>query len=159
MEQEVELNGRPVLRNTYAHLIATAVIAALFVVTLLVGFDLGVGNFSAPGSGLWPVLASSGGLLVSIILLVMTVLGLNKVAPSSLLFSDVSWFRVGIFVCSMLAFLALYPMVGFVFAAIPVAFLLLKHAGQAPWISSIVTAVIAPLALYYIFSEILNVRI
>ncbi|MGO1182283.1 MAG: tripartite tricarboxylate transporter TctB family protein [Micrococcaceae bacterium] len=159
MEHEAELASGQRFRDYYAHLIATAAIAVLFMVALFVGFELGVGRFGAPGSGLWPVLASSGGLLVAILLMGMTVIGKNKVASAHLLFSDVSWFRVGIFICGVLAFLTFYPLVGFVIAAIPVAFLLLKFAGQASWVSSIVTAVVAPLVLYYIFSEILNVRI
>lgn len=144
-------------RETWPHAVVCAVLIGLFAMTAYTSWDLGMGSFSSPAAGLWPMLASLLGLGLSIALLVSVLAGfIDKAAE---LFGDVQWLRACVFVASIAGFLALYPVTGFLIAAVPMTFLLLRYAAEAKWVPTIIMSIIGPIALYFLFRELLNVRI
>lgn len=143
-------------RETWPHLLMCLCLVLLFTSTAVTAWNLGLGRLSSPAAGLWPLLASIAGLGLSVTLLVTVLLGTHDRAAE--LFTDVHWGPTVIFIAAVLGFLALYPLVGFLVAAIPLTFVLLKYAAGATWIPSIAISLVAPVLLYFIFREVLNVR-
>ncbi|WP_120004054.1 tripartite tricarboxylate transporter TctB family protein [Nesterenkonia muleiensis] len=151
---------RQQLRDTWAHVLVVLVLAIIFAIALWSGYALGTGTFASPGTGLWPVLASSAGVVLSLLVLIHhTLSGKEKVIPSNELFSDVSWRKVLVFSASVTAFLILYSLIGFLLSATLLIFVLLKYAFEARWALSIIMSIVAPLLLYVIFTELLSVRL
>lgn len=149
----------PGIRHTWPHLLITAVLLVTFLITLQASLNLGFGSLSQAGPGLWPGIASGAGAILSIGLGIGTLLGINLVIPAGELFQNVSLFRLGVFIGGAILFLVLYPLLGFLAAAIPMMVLLLRYASGVKWVATVTTAIVAPLVLYVVFSEFLNVRI
>lgn len=144
-------------REAWPHAVVCAVLIGLFAVTAYTSWDLGMGSFSSPAPGLWPMLASLLGLGLSIALLASVLAGFIDRAAG--LFGDVQWLHTLVFVASIGGFLGLYPMTGFLIAAIPMTFVLLRYAAEAKWVPTIIMSIVGPIALYFLFRELLNVRI
>lgn len=142
---------------SWPHLAVCLVLASLFTLTGITALDLGVGTFAAPDAGLWPILGSVVGLCLSGGLAATVLMG--NYDRDAELFSDVKWIPTAVFVGTILGFLVVYPVVGFLVAAVPMSFVLLKYAGDANWIPSIAVAVTAPLVLFFTFSEVLDVQL
>lgn len=157
MDTEVQSATNDVrFRETWPHFAVCLVLAGLFAGSGVAAWDLGLGSFASPDVGLWPMLASMGGLGLSVALAVRVLLGSHD--REAELFGDVKWIPLAVFVFSIIGFLALYPVIGFLPAAVPMTFVLLKYAAGASWIPSVVISLVAPLALYLLFRELLNVR-
>lgn len=144
------------MREAWPHVSVCVVLVVLFAATAYTSWDLGVGGFSSPEAGLWPMLASLLGLGLSIALLVSVLAGIIDRAAE--LFDDVHWLRALVFVVAIVGFLVFYPVVGFLLAAVPMTFVLLKYAAEANWLPTIIMSVVGPIALYILFREVLNVR-
>lgn len=144
------------MREAWPHVSVCVVLVVLFAATAYTSWDLGVGDYSSPEAGLWPMLASLLGLGLSIALLVSVLAGIIDRAAE--LFGDVHWLRAIVFVAAIVGFLVFYPVVGFLLAAVPMTFVLLKYAAEANWIPTIIMSVVGPIALYILFREVLNVR-
>lgn len=146
------------ITSQWPSVLCYCLILGAFVIASLSALSLGLGSLASPEAGLWPFLTAALGCLLTLALVLKTVVRPSSSATKKL-FSDVSWGPVAVFIAAISGFLVLYPIVGFLIAGIPMAFVLLKYASGASWVTSIVTACIVPVALYFTFTEFLNVRL
>ncbi|GAB3059941.1 tripartite tricarboxylate transporter TctB family protein [Sediminivirga luteola] len=148
---------RQPLTETWPSLVMAAILFACSAAGLAAALSTKVGGLSSPGPGWWPALAGTAGCILSFSLAGLIVLGRQRCPADP--FAETSWGRVAVFTVAISAFLAVYPLTGFLLAAIPLAFVLLRFAAGAPWVSSGVTAVVVPMALYYLFAGYLRVSL
>lgn len=144
-------------RKSSPQVLFSLFLALLFGAAAYTALGLGLGSVASPAPGLWPMLAASIGLVLSASFALTTLLGMQDCAAE--LFKDVKWRQTMTFVLAIVAFLALYPLIGFLYAAIPMTFVLLKYAADSSWIPSIIVSFVAPVLLYFLFGEVLNVRL
>ncbi|WP_029088398.1 tripartite tricarboxylate transporter TctB family protein [Brevibacterium album] len=143
------------LRGTAPHIAVAAVIGVGFATCLSAALALEVGELASPGPGWWPAVSAAVGCALSALLIAGLFAGVQE-APENPL-GDVRWLRVAIFVLAVIAFLVLYPFVGFLPAGVPLALILLRFASGVSWLSSAILAVTVPAALYVLFSGYLRV--
>lgn len=133
------------------------IVAAVFLVLGLGALALPIGSISRPGPGLWPLLTSVLGILVTTAAIVETFLTTSN--DSQTHFDGIHWTRFFLFFVFTIAFLFIYPFTGFLVSAAILMILLLKFVADVGWKMSIVTALISSTSLYAIFTQLLNVRL
>ena len=126
-----------------------AALTALGVLAAVASVQLGLGSASQPGSGAWPLVASSGVVLSGAWL---TITGMER--PESVAVGNLA--RVLAAVATMALFVVLLPLVGMPLPALVAIIAWLRLFGES-WRLTLVTAVLAVVALQIIFIELLAV--
>ena len=133
-----------------ARWIAVAVLGAVSVVAILFSIDYGLGTGIRPGPGLWPCIAA-------IIMLGATVV----VAITDTLEDYEAWgtesVRTLIALASLLAFAALFTLLGFTVPALLLMLLWLRMFGQMRWLNAALLALGGAVALFLLFDVVLGV--
>ncbi|MGC0252190.1 tripartite tricarboxylate transporter TctB family protein [Pseudactinotalea sp. Z1748] len=129
--------------------LCVGLIAVILAGAVWQSYQLGLGSLGAPGPGLWPFGVAVVTFVLSIVLLILGVTWSGTAAGGN------RWAIAAI--AAFLVYCAILPVLGFVLASIPVALFFTRVVGNAGWIASIATGVLAPVGAYYIFSELLAV--
>lgn len=142
--------------------LAIAIVGLGFVVIAYSASQLKVGVVADPGPGFWPLACSIIGTVCCLIAIADTVFGRATTETQDSLEDGkppIRWRSLALFVLVSAAFLAFYPLLGFVATALPFTFLLLWGVSRVRWHVATATAVVSTTALYLIFAELLSVRI
>lgn len=135
--------------NTWLGRACAVLLALVTGLAVYLAYGLGLGSLDNPGPGLWPFAVSGATLALTIALLVTGTSWARSPqgAPRWVLSSIVAF----------IVYCAILPLFGFVVATVPLAFFFARVIGNAGWITSAVTGVVAPLASYYLFDVLLGV--
>lgn len=140
------------------NLVILMVIIATFAAGLIGALSLEIGTLSKPGSGLWPAMCSVGGLgLTLAVAMIQSTRRIDE--PSDELEEEHNWSKVLLFTIIGILFYVVYPYTGFLIASVPMTAVLLRFFGKSGWITTAVVAVVVPLSVYFVFSELLKVRL
>ncbi|MGO1181910.1 MAG: tripartite tricarboxylate transporter TctB family protein [Micrococcaceae bacterium] len=112
-------------------------------------YVLGIGSLTNPGPGLWPFSIS---LITFVLTIVLLILGCQWSATPQ---GGRKWVLTA--VVGIVVYCLILPVLGFIFATIPLVFFFMRIVGGSGWISTIVTAILAPLGSYYVFDVLLGV--
>jgi putative tricarboxylic transport membrane protein len=147
-----ERHPRPARSTVRAHLhrIAPLLLLALGVGALLMARDMGLGELTAPGPGLWPAIVS----------------GLLTATAAALLFLDPiedyePWTsgtaRIVAGLAGLALFVLLFELIGFVIPAFLLLTAWLRFFGGESWRMALVLAAAGSLVLFLVFVTALNV--
>ncbi len=150
---EAESEHRPPAAGTATNLVVAAAVVALGGAALSGSLALGIGTARTPGSGTWP-------LLISIVLVALGVglLFAARGTSDAERFSRSSWLVLA-GLATMVAFVAVLPVIGFEIPAALLTFVWLRFLGGETWRSSVVTTVCVVVAFYLLFVGALSVPI
>ena len=126
---------------------------ALGVFGVIVSVTLGIGSFSAPGAGLWP-------LVISLAMVAASAAALLKARQDD----DVEAFdrgivTVGFSVASLVIYALLLPVIGFEIPTLLLLFFWIKVLGRERWRTAVTVAVVATAMVYGLFILMLSVPI
>lgn len=147
-----EYEGHPVLDESgpvdrYSPLLVAA-IAALAIIGSL---QLGLGEISNPGPGLWP-------MSVAVVALVLTpaiaLFGHRFDVPSRAGLRRILWLLAG-----LCLFLMAYPFIGFVGAGFLMVLPVMRFSAEEKWLTSLITAAATPAVAYLVFALALGVNL
>lgn len=136
-----------------ANLLASLVTLAMGCAGVILSLRLGLGTGTTPGPGLFPF---SVALIAAVLSLVQIVIGRRGGQGEK--FTHGSWTVLFGF-ASLLAFVALMPLIGFEIPSLLLSFLWMKVLGGETWRSAILYTVIVVVAFYAIFILALSTNI
>ena len=132
--------------------VIAAVIPLLFGVTAVIGsLQLGVGEFTDPGPGMWPLIISAIVVACSLALLIG-----GKRFWDAEAFSMTS-LRVLYATLSLIAFAVVLPYIGFEIATVVLLFFWMKVLGRERWLISIILPVVVTAAFWLLFVLLLRI--
>jgi hypothetical protein len=148
-----EHEGRPPAAGLLGNLVVAAVVVVLGAAAVVGSLAFGAGSARSPEAGTWPLMVS----------VVIVALGLGLVATARRTtdaerFGRTSWLVLA-GLATLVAFVALIPVIGFEIPAALLAFVWLRFLGSEGWRTSIVTSVALVVAFYLIFVGALSVPI
>ena len=150
---EAEAEHRPPPAGPITNVLVALVVVALGAAALLGSLSLGPGTVRQPGSGTWPLLTS-----LALVALGLALLPVARRTSDAERFAGPSWL-VLVGLATMVAFVALLPVIGFEIPAALLAFVWLRFLGRESWRSSIITSLGVVVAFYVIFVAALAVPI
>lgn len=127
---------------------AIALIAAVVMTQM---FSLGLGTFSQPEAGLWPM------VIASIVLVAVPFAVFDKTISEP--YRATSMGRPALMAVALLTFLPLYPLFGFVVAAFLMMFVIVRWVCHESVRSSLIVSIATPLIAYLFFGVIFQVTI
>ncbi len=142
--------GHPRSARSQLRRIAPLLLLALGVGSLLMGRDMGLGELTAPGPGLWPVIVA----------------GLLTATSVALLFFDPAedyepWTagtaRIAAGLAGLALFVVLFDTIGFVVPTFLLLFAWLRFLGDESWRMALVLAAAGAIALHLVFVVALGV--
>jgi putative tricarboxylic transport membrane protein len=147
-----EYEGHPVLDESgpvdrYSPLLVAA-IAALAIIGSL---QLGLGEISDPGPGLWPM---SVAVVALVLAPAIALFGHRFDVPSRAGLRRIFWLLAG-----LCLFLMAYPFIGFVGAGFLMVLPVMRFSAEEKWATAIITAVAAPAVAYIVFALALGVNL
>ncbi len=151
--EAAEHEGRPPAAGLLGNLVVAAAVVVLGVAAVVGSLAFDAGSARSPEAGTWPLMVS----------VVIVALGLGLVATARRTtdaerFGRTSWLVLA-GLATMVAFVALIPVIGFEIPAALLAFVWLRFLGHEGWRTSIVTSVALVVAFYLIFVGALSVPI
>ncbi|MFI7481224.1 tripartite tricarboxylate transporter TctB family protein [Kocuria sp. M1R5S2] len=131
--------------------ISPLLILGVAVFAIVEALRLGVGDFSRPGPGLWPLLVAGTAAALTPVIFVV---GQRFSVPerSGLL-------RVVVILAALWLFVVAYPWMGFVGAGALMVFLVTRVAAREGWVASLLLSALAPAAAYVLFGTLLGVNL
>jgi hypothetical protein len=126
------------------------------VASVLGSVRLGVGSFSSPGSGFFPLIAAGFVCLTAVIVLMQTILRPTKdqILLSSL-WEGVSWYRGAIIVCLITGYVLLLEDLGFLATGFLFMVFVFK-GGSLPWRKAVIFSLLVLSGSYIIFVKLLK---
>jgi putative tricarboxylic transport membrane protein len=126
------------------HRIAPLVLLALGVAALLMARDMGLGELTAPGPGLWPAIVA--GLLTGTS---VALLFLDPVEDYERWTAGTARIAAGL--AGLALFVVLFQTIGFVVPAVLLLFVWLRFLGGESWRMALVLAVVGAIVLHLVF--------
>ncbi len=120
---------------------------------LILSLQMGLGSFTDPGPGLWPLLICTVLTAMSVVLLV----GGRRFHDAEALTRDS--LRVPVAVISLVALVMAMPYVGFEIPTLVVTFVWLAVLGRERWLFSAVLAVVLTAVLWLLFIQLFAVSL
>lgn len=143
-EEEEQPPANPVVGRVCA-----VVLLLLFAGGVYEAYSLGVGSPANPGPGLWPMFISSIGAALSVVLVIR---------GTSWLSSELGTYRWSLIMALAIGgYMIALPLLGFLVATALLCLLVTRVLGGAGWITTIATAVLAPVLSYVVFNQLLGV--
>lgn len=133
-----------------AGIVIVAALTAFFLFCIIESWGAGIGSLSQPGSGFWPLIIASVGLVMSVWALLMPSTRFELTATGSL----GSVVAAG---AALAAFPLAYYYLGLHITSFLLAMVLLKFIGKEGWVLSIITSVLLAGGAYYVFVVLLRV--
>ncbi|MGD7002585.1 tripartite tricarboxylate transporter TctB family protein [Corynebacterium halotolerans] len=128
-----------------------AAIALMTVIVIAQMFGIGVGTLSEPGPGLWP-------LMISVVILAAVPFAvLDKSASES--YRVASMARPALMAAALLAFLPLYPLLGFILATFVTMFVITRWVCHEGLITSALVSLVTPTVAYLLFGFVFKVAL
>jgi putative tricarboxylic transport membrane protein len=124
---------------------------AIGVAVILHGTDVGVGEWQAPGPGMWPVVV---GLLLCVVSVAAALQRAETLAEQRF---RVESFKVLPGVTSLYIFVWAFSVAGLILPAFLLLVLWLRVLGRIQWLTTLVVAAVTTLALQYLFVSVLGV--
>lgn len=149
-------------RRRWRPMLAIAVVALGFAAVAYAAAQQKLGSISDPGPGFWPLACSMIGLACCLIAAADTAFGRTDSASDEAPSDDkppIEWKRLTLFFIISAAFLAFYPLLGFIITAMSFTFLLLWLVSRVRLVVAVPAAVVSTIVLYVVFAQLLNVRI
>lgn len=146
-----EYEGPPVPDQGPRDRISPLLILAVAVFAIVEAFRLGVGDFSRPGPGLWPLLVAGTAAALAPVIFVV---GQRFSVPER---SGLR--RVVVIVAALCLFVVGYSWIGFVGAGALMVFLVTRVAAREGWVASLLISVLAPAVAYVLFGTLLGVNL
>ena len=150
---EHDAEHRPPPAGPVTNVVVAVAVVAFGAAALVGSLALGAGSAGNPGPGTWPTLVS-----VTMIVLGLGLLAATRRTSDAERFSGPS-LLVLIGLATMLAFVALLPVIGFEIPSALLAFVWLRFLGGESWRSSIIISLGAVVAFYLVFVAALSVPI
>jgi putative tricarboxylic transport membrane protein len=130
--------------------IAPLLLLALGVGALLMGRDMGLGELTAPGPGLWPAIVAA--LLTGTAVVLLFLDPAEDYEPWTL-----GTARIVAGLAGLALFIVLFQTIGFVVSAFLLLFAWLRFLGGESWRMALVLAVVGTIALHLVFVVALGV--
>jgi putative tricarboxylic transport membrane protein len=133
--------------------------AAISILVCLMSLDLGVGTFSAPGPGLFPLVFAILLGSISMIYLISSYLPRFLIGRAQVKAEEVYWRRPGFVILSMVIYSLLLHRIGFLVCTFILLFVLFTTASRPKreWKVSGIGAFATVVASYIIFSKFLQI--
>lgn len=144
--------ARPSWMYRHGHRIGPLLILLFSGIVIVNAFSLRIGALSEPGPGFWPMIA---GALTAIFALVELIVGKEGVES----FTRRGTSRVVLLAASLLLIPLAYDFVGFLIPTIVVVFVMMTVLSKQRWWKSLLVGVILAGSGYYVFAELLQVRL
>jgi putative tricarboxylic transport membrane protein len=151
IEVPEEYEGSPVPDEGPRDRISPFIFLAVAVFAIVEALRLGVGDFSRPGPGLWPLLVAG---TTAALTPVIFVIGQRFSIPER---SGLK--RVVVILAALWLFVVAYPWIGFVGAGALMVFLVTRVAAREGWVTSLLVSVLAPAVAYVLFGTLLGVNL
>lgn len=138
--------------NNHNHQIGSAVLSIFTIIFLIAALQLPIGNLHRPGPGLWPIIIAS----------VTTVLGIVEILVAKEDEENFTWSgitRAAILVATLLIYPVLYPFIGFLIPAALIIVIMMVVLYDQSWTRSLIVAVLTSGSVYFVFAELLDVRL
>ena len=130
--------------------LAPLLLLALGVGALLVGWDMGLGELTAPGPGLWPTIVA--GLLIATSVVLLFLDPAEDYEPWT-----AGTARIVAGLAGLALFIVLFQTIGFVVSAFLLLFAWLRFLGGESWRMALVLAVAGAVVLHLVFVVVLGV--
>ena len=130
--------------------IAPLLLLALGVGALLTGRDMGLGELTAPGPGLWPAIVAALLIATSVVLLFLD--PAEDYEPWT-----AGTVRIIAGLAGLALFIVLFQTIGFVISAFLLLFAWLRYLGGESWRMALVLALAGAIALHLVFVVALGV--
>lgn len=121
------------------------------------GQDLGIGTYSAPGSGFLPFWA--GLLICAFALGIVAASVRHPGAPIGSLWHDARWQKVLLFVISLALYAALLDRIGFLLATVPLLLILLRAVDPVRWRLAVPIALVATIGTWWVLKRALLIQL
>ncbi|WP_324012186.1 tripartite tricarboxylate transporter TctB family protein [Microbacterium sp. JZ37] len=149
----VPIDDSPPAAGPIANLAGSLVAAAVGALGAVLATSLGIGTLAKPGPGLWPLAVSA-----VVVILALAQLVAGRHGGDGEKFMRASWMAAAGF-ASLVAYVALLPVIGFEIPTLLLAFLWLRVLGHERWILSIVGSVLIVVGFYLVFVVALKTSI
>lgn len=142
-----EAPARATPRKSFiAEIVVGVVLAIGAIIVLIQQLELGLGSVSAPKTGFWL-------FVVSIVILISIPFAIRDKSTTEVFdYSNMS--RAMLMAVSLLLFVAVYSMFGFIIGGFTSLFIIIRWVCREPLLSSIVVSFAAPVAAYLLFGLI-----
>lgn len=134
-----------------AEWITCSVIAVVAVIVMVQMLGLGLGTLAQPEAGLWPM------IIAAVILMAVPFAVLDKTISEPYRMASLG--RPTLMAVALLAFLPLYPLLGFILATFLMMFVILRYVCQESVKASLIVGTATPVVAYLLFGVIFQVSI
>lgn len=130
-------------RNPFLYWLILGTLAVLAMFLLVYAWNLGIGSFQRPASGLWVFIVAA--------LILIAIPGALLVKESFEVFDRERVIRALVMVGGLFLFVALYPLAGFLVAGAICIFIISRWSAEESIRNSLLIAVLTPTVLYLLF--------
>lgn len=138
--------------DRHGHRLGPLLILVCALIVILNASSLRIGDLAAPGPGFWPVVA---GVVTAVFALVELIVGKEEVEH----FTRRGTLRVLILAGSLLLIPITYEYIGFIIPTMAVVFIMMTVLSKQRWWVSLIAGALMACIGYYLFAELLQVRL
>ncbi|WMY78556.1 tripartite tricarboxylate transporter TctB family protein [Citricoccus sp. I39-566] len=138
--------------DRHGHRLGPLLILVCAVVVIVNSLSLRIGSLAEPGPGFWPIVA---GVVTAAFALVELIVGKEEVEH----FTHRGVSRVLILMASLLLIPITYEYIGFIIPTTVVVFIMMTALSKQRWWVSLISGLVMSGVGYYLFAELLQVRL